>query len=63
MKTTWLTRSSEELNRLFLEQIVPVVLNKDQNAVSREYARVLQIVSNILGSADLIAHRLGMAIA
>ncbi len=58
-----ITRSSQELDQIFLEQIVPAVLKKDHETVGREHARVLQVVSSIQDRADSIAARYGMAIA
>lgn len=60
---TEIAHSSQELNQLFLEQIVPAVLKKDQAAVNREHARALEIVASIQDRADSIAARYGMAIA
>lgn len=54
--------SSHELNRIFLEQIVPAVLRQDHATVSREHARVLDIVESIQHSADTIVAKNGKMI-
>jgi signal transduction histidine kinase len=48
-------RSSEELDTLFRQQILPAVLSRDSETVQREHARALEIVWAVQARTDRLA--------